>query len=142
MVLSDEDLVLARQEIERAMRDHPGVVRYSLFYDDWITRAGVHRLDPATGVSTNCGVRKTKQENFKVDWTTVNMKCGSPQIDCATCRGYGPGYATYFAMGRDARHVPGGFSAWKETRRLWEFIFLGQTDISAPLAEAQEVAIS
>ena len=126
MILSAEDLTTARREIERSKRDFPDTVHYSLHYDDWVIQPDLHKIDPATGISMNCGVRLTKQENFKVDWTTTNMKCGSPTVDCVTCKGYGPSSSTYFSLGRAAKNLPGGIPAWREARRLWKFIFFGR----------------
>ena len=125
-MLSRSDFTAARLEIERAMTLFPETVLYSLHYDDWITQSDPHDIDADTGIARDCGVRITHQVHYKIDMTS-DMKCGAPQTDCSTCRGYGPNYATYFLRRRSAAKLPGGVEAWYETRRIWARMFLSDT---------------
>jgi len=108
------DFALARVQIERAMALYPETVLYSLPFNDWVTQPVLHDIDPETGIARDCGVRRTQQINWRVDFTSNNMKCGSPQTECSTCRGYGPNYATYFTLRRVAKQLPGGVDGYAE----------------------------
>jgi hypothetical protein len=145
-MLSRADFARARTQIELAIQLYPDTVLYSLPYDEWVTKPELHDIDPETGIARDCGVRLTKQINWRVDFTCNDMKCGSPQGECSTCRGYGPSYATYFTLRRAAKHLPGGEAAWYETRNVWTRIFmpLGTSPDTQPtdiaLAEGLRIA--
>lgn len=121
--LSRADFRAARKEIERAMDQFPKTVWYSLYFDEWVTRDNPHEVDQETGIARDCGVRLSGQVNYRVDFTS-NMKCGSPQTECSTCRGAGPNYATYFMLRRQADQLPGGVAGWYETRTIWNRLFI------------------
>lgn len=135
-VLAMADFAAARAQIERAMALYPETVLYSLCYDDWVTQPVLHDIDPETGIARDCGVRLTRQVNWRVDFTSNNMKCGSPQTECSSCRGYGPSYATYFRLRRVAKQLPGGVDGWYETRRIWARIFLPLETLAGTSANA------
>lgn len=138
-VMARADFAAARTQIQQAMTLFPETVLYSLHYDDWITQPDIdlHDIDGETGIARDCGVRLTRQVHWRIDHTSDNMKCGAPQTDCSSCRGYGPNYATYFLRRRAAAQLPGGVEGWYETRRIWARLFMPEEGVSAAIGTTQ-----
>lgn len=124
LILSADDFIHARKEIEKSIRMYPNTIQYSLAYDDWVTGAAPYNIDPATGIASDCGVRLTKQLHFHIDHEKSDGKCCSSNIDCHQCRAYAMGLTTYLSKLREKFRNPQDLSDWIEVREMWAKLFL------------------
>jgi hypothetical protein len=125
LILGPADFAAARIEIERALRDFPRSIRYSLDYDDWIAGPAPYVIDETTGIATNCGNRLTpRHHHFAVDLTRSAGKCCSPNIDCRSCRAYAQGYGSYLTRFAAVRHDPERLDRWLAVWETWADLFL------------------
>ncbi|MFZ5963390.1 hypothetical protein ACOXXX_10595 [Thalassococcus sp. BH17M4-6] len=128
-----ESLAAARAQIVEAMALYPDTVRYSLHYNDWISRpiAQLWDLD-ADGVAINCGTRSTEtHRHHGSDATRHTGKCCSPNIDCRECRAYAMAFGTYVSRQADFSGNRREFAEWVDGVRLWFDLFM-PTDLAAP----------
>ena len=122
-------LALARAEIVLAEARFPRTVRYSMHYNDWISRPSqeLWQLD-AEGVAINCGNRLTDwHRHYAIDTTWMDAKCCSPNIDCSDCRAYAMGYASYLTRYAEFSTDSAGFEEWAKTWDLWAELFMPLT---------------
>jgi hypothetical protein len=123
-MLDRADFARAGAEIARAMNAFGDTIVYSMAYDRFITGPLPHHLDPS-GVALDCGHRLTAMHHhIAADRTRSDGKCCSPNIDCAHCRAYAQGYATYLKGFRRMRLDPAAFEEWLSVWELWSKLFL------------------
>jgi hypothetical protein len=125
--LTPSDIDRATGEILRAMQDFPEAVLYSAVFHRWLTRSGgLYRLDPATGIATNCGYRLSKAHRcYNFDLSLSTAKCATPNIDCASCRAYPQSYATFLKERANPRKREALSGEWLEVWDIWARLFLG-----------------
>lgn len=126
-VLAASDLLRLSDEIGRAVADFPQAIIYSMPFHRWLARPeGLYRIDPATGIATNCGNRlSSRHRHFNVDLSTTAAKCCSPNLDCAQCRAYAQSYATYLVEQASPRADAGSADEWLDVWTVWARLFLG-----------------
>lgn len=140
--LGASDLDRARGEIERAMARFGETIAYSLAYDRFITGPLPHRLDPVTGIAVDCGNRLTAtHHHIGADRSRSGGKCCSPNLDCAHCRPYAQGFATYLKRFGAMRQDPATFAEWLSVWELWGRLFVGDP-VAAEAAHAPRIYAS
>lgn len=121
-----ETLAAARAAIVEAMERFPDTVRYSLHYNDWISRPTneLWRFDE-NDIAIDCGNRLSKQQrHYAADTSLHSGKCCSPNIDCRDCRAYAMGMATYLARHGEFKSSPDDLAQWTAAAILWADLFL------------------
>ncbi|WP_431272116.1 hypothetical protein [Dankookia sp. P2] len=120
------DLLRIRDTLDAVSARYPGTVLYKGAYNRWVTDpAGLYRIDPVTGWATDCGTRNTgRHRHVRVDLTTSQSKCCSPNLDCRDCRSYAMAAGTAVSRFRRFATTFEGFRDWIEISEGWAALFL------------------
>ena len=135
LVLTDDDLKIARDEVGKLIDTHQDKVICSHYYNKWVTQpSGIYTIDENTGIATDCATRNAVfHKYFRADHKedTNQKKCCIPFIDCYTCRGYAFSYPTLVSRLRRYVKNKTEFINWVETFDKWcELSFVGWRELS------------
>ena len=123
--LGPDELARARDALEQVMDDYPQTVLYSSRFNRWITGSGpIYELD-SSGVALGCGSRITGRLRYhRTDLRQADVKCATPDIDCATCRMYSGGWSSRFAPRTEDVATKQDFLEWLDMIEVLGRIFL------------------
>lgn len=132
-------LAAARLAIAAAMADHPDTVRYSLHYNDWISRPidELFQFDDRD-VAIDCANRRYRHHTS--DARVDTGKCCSPNIDCRACRAYAMGYGNYLARHQDFSKSREDLLGWLGSLELWASLFMPLAAVTSRPPEKQKAA--
>jgi len=124
LIMDQSDFHNARIAIEKAMKNFPETIIYSLAFDSWLAQPdGVYTLDKH-GVAVDCGNRLTNNfKHYSVMMTQHSGKCCSPNLNCRECRAYAMSYGTFLTRyGKFSTDEE--IAQWIDIWELWARLFL------------------
>lgn len=128
-VLSVADLPRVRGMLGQLISDYPETIAYSPNFNAFVTAPGsLYSLD-SDGVAIECGSRVgSRMRYYRTDLVPADVKCATPDVDCATCRMYSGAWSSRFEPGaRDVASLE-AVEAWLETIASLGRIFLMKRD--------------
>ncbi len=103
-----------RAIVSDLMQEFPETVVYTKAYNDWVTQHGsIFEIDPETGIAPECGSRIVgNMKYFGADLNAHEVKCPTPDINCAECRMYSAGWSTRLKLFDKDVTSAGAFDDW------------------------------
>lgn len=124
-LFSEHELEIAKYGMLKAMDDYPQTVLFSKSYCERITRPGpMYALDD-TQIAIDCSSRiREPLRYYRTDGSTAQMKCCTPDVDCANCRLYSGGWSSRFVPDAEYLIDEVSFAAWLDIIETVGKIFL------------------
>jgi len=125
-IFDAETLERARIAMNDAIDMWPDTVVYSKAYNDFICKPSPrYDIDPSTGIARDCKSRMVEpMRYFTTDLKQTNVKCGTPEANCADCRMYSGGWSSRFVPRGEDVITAEAFSAWIGMMETLDEIFL------------------
>ena len=125
-IFDAKTLERARIAMNAAIDAWPDTVVYSKAYNDFICKPSPrYDIDPSTGIARDCKSRIVEpMRYFTTDLKQTNVKCGTPEANCADCRMYSGGWSSRFVPRSEDVATAEAFSAWIGMMETLDEIFL------------------
>jgi hypothetical protein len=120
-MMAPDDLRRVQENVANAVRDWPGTVIYSPYYNAWINDpAPRFDIDPATCVARDCPILNLPyHRQYHTDFSYSDDECCVANIDCSGCRHYVSGYTKIMAERNTHFATAEGFRGWVEVFDTW-----------------------